>query len=196
MPGVRGYRRQEVPGGAIDHAGHTARRCRVWMPTGLMASTVRTWRLPEWEAALCVHNIGVQIEPIQETGLRGPRPDSRLRRRPGQGTVPGVEITLVMASGPGGRDRPWLTTDGVARRAVIDAARDLPHLESSQHSASPTASGPSWPPGPTPRRASPRPPAIPGGTSTAGSSPGAAASLPVSGWPLGTAARPWRSWMG
>jgi len=33
-----------------------------------------------------------------------------------------------MASGPGGRDRAWLTTDGVARRAAVHAAGDLPHL--------------------------------------------------------------------
>jgi hypothetical protein len=39
-----------------------------------------------------------------------------------------VEITLVKAAGPGGRDRSWLTVDGMSRRGAIHVVHDLPHL--------------------------------------------------------------------
>jgi len=39
-----------------------------------------------------------------------------------------MEITLVKASGPGDRDRAYLTARGIARRAAVQVAHDLPHL--------------------------------------------------------------------
>jgi len=39
-----------------------------------------------------------------------------------------MEITLVKAAGPGGRDRAWLTVDGASRRGAIHVVHDLPHL--------------------------------------------------------------------
>jgi hypothetical protein len=39
-----------------------------------------------------------------------------------------MEITLVKAAGPGGRDRAYLTVGDVARRAPIHVIHDLPHL--------------------------------------------------------------------
>ena len=39
-----------------------------------------------------------------------------------------VEITLVKASGPGGRDAAWLIEDGITRRAAVHPVHDLPHL--------------------------------------------------------------------
>jgi hypothetical protein len=39
-----------------------------------------------------------------------------------------MEIALVRASGPGDRDRAYLTTGGIARRAAVHVVHDLPHL--------------------------------------------------------------------
>lgn len=39
-----------------------------------------------------------------------------------------MEITLVKASGPGGRDAAWLTGGGNTRRAAVHPVHDLPHL--------------------------------------------------------------------
>jgi hypothetical protein len=39
-----------------------------------------------------------------------------------------MEITLVKATGPGDRDRAWLTVGGVARRGPVHVIHDLPHL--------------------------------------------------------------------
>lgn len=39
-----------------------------------------------------------------------------------------MEITLVKAAEPGGRDRAWLTVDGASRRGAIHVVHDLPHL--------------------------------------------------------------------
>jgi hypothetical protein len=39
-----------------------------------------------------------------------------------------MEITLVKAAEPGGRDHAWLTVDGVSRRGAIHVVHDLPHL--------------------------------------------------------------------
>jgi hypothetical protein len=39
-----------------------------------------------------------------------------------------MEITLVKAAKPGGRDRAYLEVDGVTRRGPIHVVHDLPHL--------------------------------------------------------------------
>jgi len=39
-----------------------------------------------------------------------------------------MEIILVKASGPGGRDAAWLAGGGVTRRASVHPVHDLPHL--------------------------------------------------------------------
>ena len=39
-----------------------------------------------------------------------------------------MEVTLVKAAGPGGRDRAWLTVAGVTRRGPVHVVHDLPHL--------------------------------------------------------------------
>jgi hypothetical protein len=39
-----------------------------------------------------------------------------------------MEIALVKGTGPGGRDRVWLTVDGAARRGAVHVVHDLPHL--------------------------------------------------------------------
>jgi len=39
-----------------------------------------------------------------------------------------MEITLVKAGGPGGRDRTWLTEAGTSRRGAVHVVHDLPHL--------------------------------------------------------------------
>jgi hypothetical protein len=39
-----------------------------------------------------------------------------------------MELALVKASGPGDRDRAFLTTAGVTRRAAVHPVHDLPHL--------------------------------------------------------------------
>ena len=42
--------------------------------------------------------------------------------------LPVMEVTLVKAAGPGGRDRAWLTVAGVTRRGPVHVVHDLPHL--------------------------------------------------------------------
>ena len=39
-----------------------------------------------------------------------------------------MEVTLVKAAGPGGRDRAWLTVARVTRRGPVHVVHDLPHL--------------------------------------------------------------------
>lgn len=39
-----------------------------------------------------------------------------------------MEITLVKASGPGGRDAAWLADGDLTRRAAVHPVHDLPHL--------------------------------------------------------------------
>ena len=39
-----------------------------------------------------------------------------------------MNIILVKASGPGGRDAAWLTDGGITRRAAVHPVHDLPHL--------------------------------------------------------------------
>ena len=39
-----------------------------------------------------------------------------------------MQITLVKAAGPGGRDAAWLDSGGVTRRAAVHPVHDLPHL--------------------------------------------------------------------
>jgi hypothetical protein len=39
-----------------------------------------------------------------------------------------MEIALVKAAGPGGRDRAWLQAGGAARRGPVHVIHDLPHL--------------------------------------------------------------------
>lgn len=41
---------------------------------------------------------------------------------------PVMEITLVKAAGPGGRDRAWLQAGDAARRGPVHVIHDLPHL--------------------------------------------------------------------
>lgn len=39
-----------------------------------------------------------------------------------------MNIALVKAAGPGGRDRAYLTVDGITRRGPVHVVHDLPHL--------------------------------------------------------------------
>lgn len=39
-----------------------------------------------------------------------------------------MEITLVKAAGPSGRDAAWLIDGGITRRAAVHPVHDLPHL--------------------------------------------------------------------
>jgi hypothetical protein len=39
-----------------------------------------------------------------------------------------MELTLTKASGPDDRDRAWLASEGVTRRAAVHPVHDLPHL--------------------------------------------------------------------
>ena len=46
----------------------------------------------------------------------------------GCGILPGMELTLVKATGPGDRDRAWLSEAGAGRRLAVHVVHDLPHL--------------------------------------------------------------------
>jgi hypothetical protein len=56
------------------------------------------------------------------------RPEWACPDRPGNGTLPLMEIALVKAAGPGDRDRAYLEVDGVTRRGAVHVIHDLPHL--------------------------------------------------------------------
>ena len=60
-----------------------------------------------------------------------------------------MEITLVKAAGPGGRDHAWLTAGSVTRAARCTSSMTFRTWSSSPCSASLTGCGQNWPPGPT-----------------------------------------------
>ena len=60
-----------------------------------------------------------------------------------------MEITLVKAARPGGRDRAWLTAGGVALRGPVPSSMTFRTWPRNPCPASLTGCGQNWPPGAT-----------------------------------------------
>src|SRR6202035_3968127 len=86
--------------------------------------------------------------------------------------LPVMEVTLVKAAGPGGRDGAWLTVAGVTRPGPVHVVHDLPHLAVESLFGIGDGCGQNWPREVT-RRPAMRPrPATRSARSGGGSSPG------------------------